>query len=77
MRVIAYSDTVLVPLSLFLTVGYHAYLWHNIKHKPAVTTIGHDEQQRKAWFLALKEVIRPVSSLPVVQMLDLSCFDRR
>ncbi|XP_030519381.2 uncharacterized protein LOC115732834 [Rhodamnia argentea] len=55
MRVITYSDTVLVPLSLFLTVGYHAYLWHSIKRKPSVTTIGHDVQKRKAWFLALKE----------------------
>ncbi|XP_030466788.1 uncharacterized protein LOC115685812 [Syzygium oleosum] len=55
MRVIAYLDTVLVPLSLFLTVGYHAYLWHNIKHKPSITTIGHDAQKRKAWLLALKE----------------------
>ncbi|KAF8007540.1 hypothetical protein BT93_K1528 [Corymbia citriodora subsp. variegata] len=55
MRVIAYSDTVLVPLSLFVTVGYHAFLWHNIKHRPAITTIGHDAQRRKEWFLALKE----------------------
>lgn len=55
MRVITYSDTVLVPLSLFLTVGYHAYLWHSIRRKPSITTIGHDAQKRKAWFLALKE----------------------
>lgn len=55
MRVIAYSDTVLVPLSLFVMVGYHAFLWHHIKHRPSTTTIGHDSQKRKAWFLAIKE----------------------
>ncbi|OWM67049.1 uncharacterized protein LOC116206914 [Punica granatum] len=53
MGVIMYSDTILVPVSLFLMVGYHAYLWHSIKTRPSVTTIGSDALKRKSWFIAL------------------------
>lgn len=52
----AYSDTILVPLSLFLTIGYHAYLWRTIRTKPSSTTIGADALKRKSWFLALAVV---------------------
>lgn len=56
MGVFMYLDTVLVPLSLFLTVGYHAYLWRSIKTRPSTTTIGADALKRKSWFLALDAV---------------------
>ncbi|KAK4749528.1 hypothetical protein SAY87_026977 [Trapa incisa] len=53
MAMVSCSDTVLVPLSLFVMVGYHAYLWHSIKTKPSTTTIGADALKRKSWFTAL------------------------
>ncbi|KAM5560686.1 hypothetical protein ABKV19_021715 [Rosa sericea] len=54
MAVIVYLDTILVPISLFLTVGYHAYLWHSVKNKPSHTTIGINILKRRAWFLDIK-----------------------
>uniref|UniRef100_A0A7N0V7H7 DUF599 domain-containing protein n=1 Tax=Kalanchoe fedtschenkoi TaxID=63787 RepID=A0A7N0V7H7_KALFE len=51
MRALILSDTVLVPLSLFIVVSYHGYLWHNFKHKPSsFTTIGRNTQRRRLWF---------------------------
>ncbi|KAG6643583.1 uncharacterized protein LOC122277317 [Carya illinoinensis] len=50
MGVMVYLDTILVPLSLFFTLGYHAYLWHSFKNKPCNTTIGINTLTRRAWF---------------------------
>ncbi|KAJ9185498.1 hypothetical protein P3X46_005128 [Hevea brasiliensis] len=55
MGIIVYLDTVLIPFSLFLMVGYHAYLWHSFKNKPSQTTIGINALRRKGWFLDIKE----------------------
>ncbi|GLT76776.1 hypothetical protein SLA2020_484150 [Shorea laevis] len=55
MGAILYPDSFLIPLSLFLTLGYHAYLWHNIKNKPSTTSIGLDALRRKSWFQDMKE----------------------
>ncbi|XP_050213517.1 uncharacterized protein LOC126664927 [Mercurialis annua] len=55
MSAIVYLDTILIPLSLFLMVSYHVYLWHSFKNKPSQTTIGIDSLRRKGWFLAIKE----------------------
>ncbi|GAV70387.1 DUF599 domain-containing protein [Cephalotus follicularis] len=52
---ILYFDTVLAPLSLFLPIGYHAYLWQCFKSKPSHTYIGIDALRRKGWFLDMKE----------------------
>ncbi|XP_050383552.1 uncharacterized protein LOC126800267 [Argentina anserina] len=51
---IVYLDTILVPISLLLTVGYHAYLWHSFKNKPSHTTIGINMLKRRAWFRDIK-----------------------
>ncbi|KAL5738955.1 hypothetical protein ACOSQ2_028135 [Xanthoceras sorbifolium] len=55
MGVFLYLDTVLIPLSLFLMVGYHANLLHSFKNRPSCTSIGIDALKRKVWFLGLKE----------------------
>ncbi|CAA2993476.1 uncharacterized protein LOC111403025 [Olea europaea subsp. europaea] len=55
MGAILYLDTILVPMSLFITIGYHAYLWHNLKHKPALTSIGMNSLKRRAWFKELNQ----------------------
>ncbi|XP_020237416.1 uncharacterized protein LOC109816738 [Cajanus cajan] len=55
MGVNVYLDTILVPLSLFITVAYHAYLCHTIKHKPSRTTYGIDKMRRTAWGLNLNQ----------------------
>lgn len=54
MGVSVYLDTILVPLSLFLTVGYHAYLWHTFTTKPSITSIGIDILRRRSWFQGVK-----------------------
>ncbi|KAJ1384213.1 hypothetical protein SESBI_42716 [Sesbania bispinosa] len=50
-----YLDTILVPLSLFITIGYHAYLCHTIKNKPSRTTYGINKLRRTAWGLNLNQ----------------------
>lgn len=55
MGVIDYLDTILAPLSLFLMVGYHAYLWHCFKNKPSQISEGIEALKRKTWFAQLKE----------------------
>ncbi|XP_041023056.1 uncharacterized protein LOC121264074 [Juglans microcarpa x Juglans regia] len=55
MGVVVYLDTILVPLSLFFTLGYHAYLWHSFKNKPCNTTIGINTLTRRAWFQDIKQ----------------------
>uniref|UniRef100_A0A5B7C490 DUF599 domain-containing protein n=1 Tax=Davidia involucrata TaxID=16924 RepID=A0A5B7C490_DAVIN len=55
MAVILYLDTMLVPLSLFLTIGYHAYLWHSFKNKPTLTTIGMHALRRRVWLQGMEQ----------------------
>lgn len=59
--VVLYMDTILVPISLFITIGYHAYLWHNLKNNPRLTTIGMNFLRRRLIF----QDIQPVSPLRV------------
>ncbi|KAL6132938.1 hypothetical protein ACLB2K_065175 [Fragaria x ananassa] len=54
MAVVVYLDTILVPISLFLTVGYHGFLWRSFKNKPSHTTIGINMLKRRAWFQEIK-----------------------
>lgn len=55
--VYGYLDAILVPLSLLLTVGYHAYLWYTFKTKPYRTTINVGiDSHRRTWFSDIKEV---------------------
>ncbi|KAI4353558.1 hypothetical protein L6164_002497 [Bauhinia variegata] len=51
----SYLDTILVPLSLFLTVAYHVYLCHTIKNRPSRTTFGTNKVKRKAWCSSLNQ----------------------
>ncbi|TQD78317.1 hypothetical protein C1H46_036122 [Malus baccata] len=55
MEVLVYLDTILVPLSFFLLIGYHVYLWYTFKAKPSLTTIGIDSMRRRKWFLEIME----------------------
>ncbi|KAJ8898866.1 hypothetical protein K2173_008175 [Erythroxylum novogranatense] len=55
MNLIHYLDSVLVPSSIFLLVGYHTYLWHCLKNKPFKTTSGFNGSRRKLWLLDMKE----------------------
>ncbi|KAF5750733.1 hypothetical protein HS088_TW03G01072 [Tripterygium wilfordii] len=54
MGVIGYLDSVLAPLSLFLMIGYHTYVWQYFKHRQSQTTIGIDAIRRKSWFSHLE-----------------------
>ncbi|EXB54249.1 hypothetical protein L484_013975 [Morus notabilis] len=53
---LSFLDAIFVPFSLFLTVGYHAYLWYCLKKKPSRTTRGINLQTiRRTWFLKIVE----------------------
>lgn len=52
---IVYVDSIIVPMSLFFTIGYHAYLWHNLKTKPSRTSIGINMLRRRAWLRELNQ----------------------
>lgn len=70
MEVLVYLDTILVPLSFFLLIGYHVYLWYTFKTKPSLTTIGIDSMRRRKWFLEIMEVSpRPSFIVPVEKKL--------
>lgn len=58
-----YLDTILVPLSLFITIVYHAFLFHTIKNKPSRTTYGIDRLRRNTWGLNLNQVC----SVPILK----------
>ncbi|XP_024981749.1 uncharacterized protein LOC112518330 [Cynara cardunculus var. scolymus] len=55
MGVLHYLDTILVPLSFFITFGYHGYLWYQFKTKPSCTTIGIESIKRKHWLKDMKQ----------------------
>lgn len=50
-----YLDTILVPLSLFITIVYHAFLCYTIKNKPSRTTYGIDKLRRTTWGLNVNQ----------------------
>ncbi|XP_074310247.1 uncharacterized protein LOC141646057 [Silene latifolia] len=54
MGAVNYLDTILVPLSLFLTVGYHVFLWHNFKHNPSIIIVGINTLKRRQWLQGIK-----------------------
>ncbi|KAF7825409.1 uncharacterized protein G2W53_016573 [Senna tora] len=55
MGLVVYLDTILVPMSVFVIVGYHAYLSHSIKNNPSSTTFGTNKLKRSAWRLNLDQ----------------------
>ncbi|CAA7041617.1 unnamed protein product [Microthlaspi erraticum] len=55
MRMKVDTDSVLVPLSVFIAVGYHVFLWNTFKHNPSRTSLGIDSSRRKSWFREIKE----------------------
>ncbi|CAN8267767.1 unnamed protein product [Cochlearia groenlandica] len=55
MRMNVDTDGIIVPLSLFIAVGYHFFLWNTFKHNPTRTSIGIDASKRKSWFREIKE----------------------
>ncbi|XP_042515954.1 uncharacterized protein LOC122090173 [Macadamia integrifolia] len=52
---ISYLDTILVPTSLFLLMGYHAYLWHIFKKNPSSTSSGADRRASSMWVLSIQQ----------------------
>ncbi|KAL1207876.1 hypothetical protein V5N11_015496 [Cardamine amara subsp. amara] len=55
MRMKLDTDSVLVPLSLVIAIGYHVFLWNTFKHNPSRTSLGIDSSKRKSWFRDIKE----------------------
>ncbi|XP_047948888.1 uncharacterized protein LOC125194688 [Salvia hispanica] len=52
---VVYVESIVVPMSLFLTIGYHAYLWQKLKTKPSQTTIGMNMLKRRSWLRQLNQ----------------------
>lgn len=52
---IVYVDSIIVPVSLFMTIGYHAYLWHHLKSNPSKTCIGINILKRRSWLRQLNQ----------------------
>lgn len=50
---IVYVESIIVPMSLLVTIGYHAYLWQKLKTKPSQTTIGMNMLKRRSWLRRL------------------------
>lgn len=49
-------DYVLVPLGLAVMAGYHAWLLHRIRRRPATTVIGVNAINRRIWVRHVMEV---------------------
>lgn len=52
-----YLDVVLVPLGLFITMGYHVWLWHKVRTQPLSTFIGMNVNGRRFWVSAMMKVL--------------------
>ncbi|KAK7340058.1 hypothetical protein VNO77_20750 [Canavalia gladiata] len=68
MEMAVYLDTILVPLSLFITVGYHGYLCYTIKNKPSRTSYGNNKLRRTTWGLNLNQGDNSKAMLTVQSM---------
>ncbi|KAL5720824.1 hypothetical protein ACHQM5_013455 [Ranunculus cassubicifolius] len=55
MGFLLYLDAILVPLSFFLTLGYHGFVWHTSNNKPQLTAIGINKIRRRAWVRNITE----------------------
>ncbi|KAG6409722.1 hypothetical protein SASPL_127764 [Salvia splendens] len=49
----SYVDVILVPLAFMIFVGYHLWLWHNVRTQPLSTIIGTNARARKLWVAAI------------------------
>ncbi|GAB2255251.1 hypothetical protein Droror1_Dr00009029 [Drosera rotundifolia] len=51
-----YLDTMLIPLTLLIAIGYHAFLWRKFRKSPSLTTIGiNTVLGRKEWLQGIKQ----------------------
>lgn len=49
-------DVILLPTTLFITIGYHAYLWHRLAHsKPCLAALSLDSIKRRSWLQQLNQ----------------------
>ncbi|XP_024986120.1 uncharacterized protein LOC112521471 isoform X2 [Cynara cardunculus var. scolymus] len=56
-----YLDVILVPLSFFITIGYHLWLWHKVRNQPLTTIIGTNNRGRRLWVSAIMENLNVLS----------------
>ncbi|KAJ9556332.1 hypothetical protein OSB04_010946 [Centaurea solstitialis] len=50
-----YLDVILVPLSFFITIGYHVWLWQKVRKQPLTTIIGTNNRGRRLWVSTIME----------------------
>ncbi|KAI6679129.1 hypothetical protein NL676_033010 [Syzygium grande] len=48
-----YMDLMLVPLGFLVMIGYHAWLWHQVRTQPLSTIIGTNAHARRFWVSAM------------------------
>ncbi|KAF9594559.1 hypothetical protein IFM89_033529, partial [Coptis chinensis] len=73
MELLLYLDTILVPLSLFLTLGYHGLLWHICKNKPHLRSIWINRIRKRLWVLSITE--RPDEIVCLTRIINLLLQD--
>ncbi|CAL0299949.1 unnamed protein product [Lupinus luteus] len=60
-----YLDMILVPLGLFINIGYHVWLWHKVRTHPSSTIIGINAHGRRFWVPAMLKDIEKKNILAV------------
>ncbi|KAL5074195.1 hypothetical protein RYX36_013179 [Vicia faba] len=48
-----YLDVILVPLAILLSIGYHVWLWYNVRTHPHTTIIAINANGRRNWVGAM------------------------
>jgi len=48
-----YLDVILVPLAILLSIGYHVWLWYNVRTHPHTTIIAINANGRRNWVAAM------------------------
>lgn len=51
-----YLDVILVPLAILLSIGYHVWLWYNVRTHPHTTIIAINASGRRNWVAAMMKV---------------------
>ncbi|XP_058780647.1 uncharacterized protein LOC131654719 [Vicia villosa] len=48
-----YLDVILVPLAILMSIGYHVWLWYNVRTHPHTTIIAINANGRRNWVAAM------------------------
>lgn len=58
-------DLMLVPLGFLVMIGYHVWLWHQVRTQPLSTIIGTNAHARRFWVSAMIKARTSHLSIPI------------